>query len=343
MSGRGGMPGWDPSSGKSPDKPDFSLGGTGQSASEYFAEKNRKVAAQKLGAVEVESDVLKGVVVHFGTDTLQKQQKEELVVRLGGEVSGFGERKTHYVVEKMTAAQVRQWRSQTRCFIVTEKWLFDTAERRTRMRESDYQLDALKNPLQHGLGAFGIGAAPPPAAAPPPRHRRRGAAADAAGRRRRLLVVAARRAGGLVLHIDVDAYFVQCHQVPPRNSAAQFCAILPRNSPTAAPSPAPGGGAAQVPARQSARRPAARRHHRRQPFCKGARRAQADGSGGGPQHLLQGRRQARPGPRADGAHRRPRDVRAVPAALGAPRGAVAPPRHRRARRRGRGSARVEPR
>ena len=166
MSGRGGMPGWDPSSGKSPEK-DYSLGGTGQSAGEYFAEKNRKVAAQKLGAVAVESDVLKGVVVHFGTDTLQKQQKEELVVRLGGEVSGFGERKTHYVVEKMTAAQVRQWRSQTRCFIVTEKWLFDTAERRTRMRESDYQLDALKNPLQHGLGAFGIGAARPPAAAPP--------------------------------------------------------------------------------------------------------------------------------------------------------------------------------
>ena len=111
MSGRGGMPGWDPSSGKSPDKPDFSLGGTGQSAGEYFAEKNRKVAAQKLGAVEVESDVLKGVVVHFGTDTLQKQQKEELVVKLGGEVSGFGERKTHYVVEKMTAAQVKQWLS----------------------------------------------------------------------------------------------------------------------------------------------------------------------------------------------------------------------------------------
>ena len=159
MSGRGGMPGWDPSKGKSPEK-DYSLGGTGQSAGEYFAEKNRKVAAQKLGAVEVESDVLKGVVVHFGTDTLQKTLKEELVVKLGGEVSGFGERKTHYVVEKMTAAQVKQWRSQTRCFIVTEKWLFDTAERRTRMRESDYQLDALKNPLQHGLGAFGIGAAP---------------------------------------------------------------------------------------------------------------------------------------------------------------------------------------
>ena len=87
MSGRGGMPGWDPSAGKSPDRrTDYSLGGTGQSAGEYFAEKNRKVAAQKMGAVEVESDVLKGVVVHFGTDTLQKQQKEELVVRLGGEV-----------------------------------------------------------------------------------------------------------------------------------------------------------------------------------------------------------------------------------------------------------------
>ena len=222
-SGRGGNSGFKRS------KPDGDLdcfgGGGWSSFGEYMQHKTRSLAERYGESAPTQSRIFKGVRAKLDGDALHEiddQDVMRIVQTHGGSYASHETGDvTHLLANNLPAAKVKaklahihQSAKKGKPYhVVTVAWLVDSAEQGRRLPERDYRLEELRCPEQQTLGFAQQQQPPPPklqrsppsqplpplaptpapvAAAPPPPQR---------------------GSGGILLHIDVDAMFVQCHQV----------------------------------------------------------------------------------------------------------------------------------
>ena len=193
-----------------------SFGGGGWSGhGDYMRDKEDKLHDQQRQHVERVSNCMEGVVLHIDGNTAKRSADLiDLVVAHGGRYDTYfrGEYAgiTHLMANTLPAAKLKRITAHLQesrrkgkvVHVVTEAWLVDCAQASRRLPESDYPLTALLDPEQNTLRGFVQNAPPQPqqvsqsvvVAPPPPMGRTEGV-------------------GGYILHVDVDAYFVQCHQV----------------------------------------------------------------------------------------------------------------------------------
>ena len=227
------------------------LGGGGWDGhKDYMEDKNKKLKTQFGSRVPLLSHMLEGVVLHINSlTTTPRDELGDLVTQHGGQHAQYDSTAvTHELVNNVADQKIQGYltklqtkrRKGQEFYIVTEAWLVESARQHRRLPENAFLLPQLRNPMQRGLGFGGAradtssssgasggdgstsgGAAPsaaPPAPVPsssaaaatappaaPPRPAPPPAGASSEGPRVGV--------GGLVLHVDVNAFFAQCHQV----------------------------------------------------------------------------------------------------------------------------------
>uniref|UniRef100_A0A7S4BM32 BRCT domain-containing protein n=1 Tax=Chrysotila carterae TaxID=13221 RepID=A0A7S4BM32_CHRCT len=170
---RGGVENYVVGRKKGPDGEARGFGGGGWDGhSDYFAHKNAQLRSQYSAGVDIISACLRGVVVHVdGATATRKDELAELVTAHGGSYSQYpGRSVTHFVVNTVPIAKVKQWHSERKLrtlHVVQERWLLDSARQRRRLPEGDYALRELLHPHQQGLRNFSVSRAFPTAAAAP--------------------------------------------------------------------------------------------------------------------------------------------------------------------------------
>ena len=202
----------------------FGGGGGWDGMGDYMAEKEEKLREQQRAHVVRISDVLRGVVLHIdGLTSVRSVELADLVTAHGGEFVMYPHwsKVTHLVANVLPRQKVKQhtthlWECRRRgkhFFVVKEAWLVQSAARACRLPEADFALPEMCDHLQGTLRGFRAGeqGAPSgvPQSLPPPTSEQR-----------------LEGIGGIVLHVDVDSFFVQCHQV---SNPARY----PRNIPLA--------------------------------------------------------------------------------------------------------------
>ena len=227
-----------------PERENVFGGGGWQSHGSYMRDKEDKLRAQQAAQANVVSSALRGVTLHIdGLSGGRVTDLSDLVAAHGGEFVQYPHwsQVTHLVANTLPAAKIK-WasghlaerrRAGHPFYIVSEEWLVQSAAQARRLPEADFALPMLTDPEQGSLRGFvatrvprlapGPAAPEPlPAPAPPP-------PVDVAALAPAPAAASSARhegVGGIVLHVDVDAFFAQCHQV---HAPATF----PRDKPLA--------------------------------------------------------------------------------------------------------------
>ena len=197
----------------------FGGGGGWEGFGDYMREKEEKLREQQRAHVVQISAALRGVVLHIdGLTSVRSVELADLVTAHGGEFVMYPHwsKVTHLVANVLPRQKVKQftthiWECRRRglpFFVVKEAWLVQSAARARRLPEGDFALPELIGPLQGSLHGFVTRehGAPPPSLPPPASEQR------------------VEGIGGIVLHVDVDSFFVQCHQV---SNPARYPRSLP--------------------------------------------------------------------------------------------------------------------
>ena len=235
MSGRGGAVG------HKRDERERGFGGGGWSGhGEYMQHKEEKLAAQYAQSVPQQSDCLNGVVLHIdGVSSTRQLDLSDLIVAHGGKYMQYLHGGvTHLLANTLPAAKIaavtahlaEARRKGRHVFVVREAWLVESARFRQRLPEREFALPELHDPDQHTLSTFmqrpGNVTKESPVLRPSPSISFTSFLSPADEGVTPNITRAARNLNvgrfGLVLHADVDAYFVQCHQV-------EYPQLYPRN------------------------------------------------------------------------------------------------------------------
>ena len=234
------VPGFSPSKEKKEkDGRSFGAGGGWEGHGDYMRDKESKLAAQYAQRIPRKSDCLRNVVLHVdGVSSMRQLDLSDLVIAHGGQYMQYlhGSVVTHLLANNLPAAKIRAVtahiaeakRKGRLVHAVREAWLIDSVACLRRLPEGDYALPELTDPEQRTLAGF---FPPPPTckgldrksapgeSAPDERAAfEDGSPAEQPMETSCVPIPAARRAPregghGIVLHLDVDSYFVQCHQV----------------------------------------------------------------------------------------------------------------------------------